>query len=463
MRYTGRFKNSIDTKDDKLFKSNLIKDWENGMQHDIPVSATFTLFKYFNLTPSVSYTERWYTRKVMKDWDDQQQREVNTDTIYGFYRVYNYSASLGLNTKIYGMYKPLFFPKKELQIRHVITPSVSISATPDFGSERYGYYDSYIKNNKDGTRDTVSYSPYAGQMFGVPGQGRSGTISFSLSNNLEMKYKDKNDSIRKISLIDELGANISYNTAAQVRPWSNLTLNLRLKLTKNYTFSMSSTFKTYGYKFDSKGNVVDNDRTEWSYGRFGIFQGYGSSFSYTLNNDTWKKLKAKFTGEDEEEDKKDENQQGEEGEEETGTGLGNNKQKKQKAKVDADGYQVFSMPWSLNLNYSFNISEDRSKAINRKTMRYPYRYTHNLSASGNIKISNKWAISFNSGYDFEAKEIVQTAFNITRDLHCFSMSASLSPFGRWKYYNFTIRANASILQDLKWEQRSQTQSNIQWY
>ena len=118
---------------------------------------------------------------------------------------------------------------------------------------------------------------------------------------------------------------------------------------------------------------------------------------------------------------------------------------------------------SLNFNYSFNISEDRSKPINRKKMRYPYRYTHNLSASGNIKLSNKWAVSFNSGYDFEAKKIVQTTFNITRDLHCFSMSASLSPFGQWKYYNFTIRANASILQDLKWEQRSQTQSNIQWY
>lgn len=137
IRYTGRFKNSIDTKDDKLFKSNLIRDWENGMQHDIPISATFTLFKYFNLTPSVNYTERWYTRKVMRDWDDQRQREVNTDTIYGFYRVYNYSASLGLNTKIYGMYKPLLFPKKELQIRHVITPSVSISATPDFGSSLF--------------------------------------------------------------------------------------------------------------------------------------------------------------------------------------------------------------------------------------------------------------------------------------------------------------------------------------
>ncbi len=463
LRYTGRLKNSITTKDNMLFKSNLIRDWENGMQHDIPISATFTLFKYFNLTPSVNYTERWYTRKVMKDWDDANQEEINTDTIYGFHRVYDYSASLGINTKIYGMYKPIIFPKKDIQIRHVITPSVSISASPDFGASRYGYYDSYIRTNRDGTRDTVTYSPYAGQMFGVPGQGRSGTISFSVSNNLEMKYKDKNDSLRKVSLIDELGASISYNTAARVRPWSNLSLNLRLKLTKNYTFSMNSTFRTYGYKFDENGNVVDNDRTEWSYGRFGIFQGYGSSFSYTFNNDTWKKLKEKFSGKkDEDEKEKESDESGTEGAE-GGDASGKSDKKVEKAAVDNDGYQVFKMPWSLNLNYSFNISEDRSKNINRKTMRYPYRYTHNLSASGNIKISNNWAISFNSGYDFEAKEIVQTSFNITRDLHCFSMSASLSPFGRWKYYNFTIRANASILQDLKWEQRSQTQSNIQWY
>ena len=277
-----------------------------------------------------------------------------------------------------------------------------------------------------------------------------------------MKYKDKKDSLRKISLIDELGANISYNMAAIKQPWSNLNLNLRLKLSKSYTFSMSSTFKTYGYKFDERGNVVDNDRTEWSYGRFGIFQGYGSSFSYTFNNDTWKKWKEKFFGKkDSDETNGDEETDTGEGEE--GTTSGTSGKKVEKAAVDDDGYQEFKMPWSLNLNYSFNISEDRSKPINRKTMRYPYRYTHNLSASGNIKISNNWAISFNSGYDFEAKEIVQTSFNITRDLHCFSMTASLSPFGYWKYYNFTIRANASILRDLKWDKRSQTQSNIQWY
>lgn len=262
------------------------------MKHEIPISATFTLFKYFNVTPSVSYTERWYTRKVMKDWDPNaggSGREVATDTIYGFHRVYNYNASLGINTKIYGMYNPIFLPKKKIQIRHVITPSVSISAAPDFGSSRYGYYDSYIKNYADGRRDTVVYSPYAGQAFDVPGRGKQGNITFSISNNLEMKYySSKKDTIKKISLIDELGANINYNMAAATRPWGDLGLNLRLKLSKNYTFSMSSSFKTYGYKFDKNGNVVENDRTEWSYGRFGIFQGYGSSFSYTFNNETWK-------------------------------------------------------------------------------------------------------------------------------------------------------------------------------
>ena len=227
---------------------------------------------------------------------------------------------------------------------------------------------------------------------------------------------------------------------------------------------MSSSFKTYGYKFDENGNVVDNDRTEWSYGRFGIFQGYGTSFSYTLNNDSWKKIKAFFTGEDEEEsgegDKQEEDSSG--GDEDDSRGIP--EKKKEQAAVDSEGYQVFKMPWSINLSTGFNISEDRSKPINRKKMRYPYKFSLNaLNINGNIKISNKWAISFNSGYDFNAKEITQTAFNITRDLHCFTMSASIAPFGRYKYYNFKINATASILQDLKWDKRSQTQSNVQWY
>lgn len=451
LRYSGRLTNRIKTKDDRLFKEGIAK-WENAMQHNIPVSATFTLFKYLQISPSFTYNERWYTRKVMQKYNMEQRRleTLPGDTIHGFYRVYDYRASLSLSSKLYGMYKPVFMKKKEIQIRHVFTPQVSLNGAPSFG-QFWEYY-------KDADGNDQYYSPFSGQEFGTAPREQSGTIQFDVSNNLEMKYKMKNDSLKKVSLIDEIGFSLSYNMAAERQKWSNLNMRLRMKLTKSYTLNMNAVFATYAYTFDKSGHVVTSDRTEWSYGRFGRFQGWGSSFNYTLNNDTWKKWfgpkdddkKEKKDGEDEEDADGDET-----------TGLA--EKKVEKAQADADGYQVFKMPWSLNFNYSFNISEDRSKPINPHTMRYPYRYTHNINMSGNLKISNNWSFTFNSGYDFQAKEITQTSCTITRDLHCFNMSASISPFGRWRYYNFTIRATASILQDLKWDKRSQTQSNIQWY
>ncbi|MGL5262125.1 MAG: putative LPS assembly protein LptD [Bacteroides sp.] len=458
LSYTGRFSNTLKTKDDMIFKSNLKTDWENAMNHNIPISATFTLFKYFNITPSFNYRERWYTRKVMREYDPVRGQLMPTDTVYGFNRVYDYNASLGLSTKVYGRYRPLFMKKKEIDIRHVITPQVTISAAPDFGASRYGYYEKYTDNRGE----EQYYSPYQGQMFGVPGRGKQGNISFDLSNNLEMKYRDRNDSVRKVSLIDELGGSISYNAAAETKRWSDLSFRLRLKLSKNYTLNMNTQFATYAYQFDENGRVYVGDKTEWSYGRFGRFRGWGSSFSYTFDNNSWKKWFGK-----KEEDSNDKSKaEGSDLAHEEGDGT-EKKKKKVKPKVSSDGYQAFSMPWSVNINYSFNISEDTGgmdpKKINPKTMRFPYKYTHNINASGNLRLSNKWAFNFTTGYDFEAKKVTQTSCNITRDLHCFSMTASFSPFGVWKYYNFTIRANASMLQDLKWEQRSQTQSNIEWY
>ena len=452
--YTGRLTNSIRTKDDRLFKTG-ISGWENAMNHNIPISATFTLFKYLQVNPSVNYTERWYTRKINQTYNEETGRlEQNlNDTINGFYRVSNYSASLSLSTKLYGMYKPLFMKKKEIQIRHVVTPQVGISGAPAFSK----YWEEYTDNNGN----TQYYSPYTGQPFGVPSREGSGTVSFSIANNLEMKYYDaKKDTLKKVSLIDDLSVNMSYNMAAKEKPWSPLSMNLRLKLTKNYTFNMNASFATYAYTFDKSGNVVEGNRTEWSYGRFGRFQGYGSSFNYTFNNDTWKEWLG--PKEDEKDKDKKESEDGD-GEDSEGTEDGTTTKKVEKAQADPDGYQVFKMPWSLSFSYSFNIREDRTKPINRYSMRYPFTYTHNINMNGNVKISNNWSLSFNSGYDFQAKEITQTSCTISRDLHCFNLSASLSPFGRWKYYNVTIRANASILQDLKYEQRSQTQSNIQWY
>lgn len=466
LQYTGSITNSISTKDNLLFKTPLTQ-WENGMQHKIPVSATFNLFKYINIVPSFNYTERWYLRKVKQSYDASptSRDHVKRDTINGFNRLYDYNLSLQMNTKLYGMYKPLFMKSKELQIRHVFTPTVSYTYTPDFGKSRYGYYDTYTYTDEDGEVRTVEYSPYEGAVYGYPGKNMSQNISFSIDNNIEMKMKSDKDTTgyKKISLIDQLGASLSYDVAN--KKWSDLSMNLRLKLTKSYTFNMNASFATYAYQFDENGNVVVGDRTEWSYGRFGRFQGYSGSFSYTLNNDTFKKLFGK-----KEEDKKNKDNKGkeenedEETEEETEEQNNNsNMRKTEKASVDSDGYLAFKLPWSVSLSYSYSIREDRSKDINIKTMRYPYSLTHSLNVSGNFKIGSRWNMTYSTGYDFTSKEMSMTTLNITRDLHCFNMSCGLV-FGPFTSYNFSIRANSSMLTDaLKLDQRSNTGSAVTWY
>ena len=466
LQYTGSITNSISTKDNLLFKTPLTQ-WENGMQHKIPVSATFNLFKYINIVPSFNYTERWYLRKVKQSYDPSPAStdHVKRDTINGFNRLYDYNLSLQMNTKLYGMYKPLFMKSKELQIRHVFTPTVSYTYTPDFGKSRYGYYDTYTYTDEDGEVRTVEYSPYEGAVYGYPGKGMSQNISFSVDNNIEMKMKSDKDTTgyKKISLIDQLGASLSYDVAN--KRWSDLSMNLRLKLTKSYTFNMNASFATYAYEFDENGNVVVGDRTEWSYGRFGRFQGYSGSFSYTLNNDTFKKLFGKKEEDEKNKDNKgkEENEDEETDEETEEQNNNSNMRKTEKASVDSDGYLAFKFPWSVSLSYSYSIREDRSKDINIKTMRYPYSLTHSLNVSGNFKIGSRWNMTYSTGYDFTSKEMSMTTLNITRDLHCFNMSCGLV-FGPFTSYNFSIRANSSMLTDaLKWDQRSNTGSAVTWY
>ena len=470
LQYTGRVTNSISTKDNMLFKHKL-GEWRNGMQHTIPVSATFTLFKYFNVVPSFNYTERWYMNKVKQSYDPTVKGGVKKDTISGFNRVYNYNLSLQVNTKLYGFYKPWkMFGDKVQMIRHVVTPSVSFSYAPDFGEARYGYYDTYTYTDEKGEVRMVEYSPYQGMAFGVPGKGMQKSFNFSIDNNVEMKIKSDKDTtgIKKISLIDQLSANMSYNAAAQTRPWSDLSMTLRLKLTKSYTFNMNASFATYAYQYDKNGNIVVGDRTEWSYGRFGRFQGYSGSFSYTLNNDTWKKwFGPKEGGEDEAEKDEDgefDDEYMTEEEQEELRKKQSQPRKTEKAAVSDDGYLAFKMPWSLSLSYSYSIREDRNKEkFNRKTMRYPYALTHSLNLSGNLKLGSRWNINYSSGYDFTQKKMSMTTVNISRDLHCFTMSCGLV-FGPFTSYNFSIRALSGMLTDaLKWDQRSNTGSAVSWY
>lgn len=471
MSYTGSLSNSINTKEDKLFKSNLVKDWRNGMQHRIPIDATFQVFKYINISPQFSLRDIMYTNRVMRSWDETTQKEV-ADTTYGFYNLYDWSLGVSANTTLYGFYKPWrkLFGDKIIAVRHVFKPSVSFSYAPDFTSSHYGYQRTYVKTDANGEVSTVTYSPYSSGIYSYPSGTKQGMITMSVSNNVEMKVKSDRDTTgeRKISIIDELYGALSYNMAAETRPWSNLNTRIRLKLTKNYTFSMAAVFATYAYAFDKNGRVVTSDRTEWSYGRFGRFQGMSQNLSYTFNNETLSKLFSRRsnrstasnneTDTDTDTDAEDANI-----DPDLRNAKKGGKQKKQKAKVDEDGYLRFSLPWSFTVSYGISMAEDRSKQINVRRMRYPYSFTQTMNFSGYLRIAEGWNISFTSGYDFNYHELSMTTASVSRDLHCFEMSCSvvLRPYSS---FNFTFRARANELADaLKWDKRSSYSSNIEWY
>ncbi len=467
LSYSGTLSNSISTKEDQLLHSNLIKDWHNGMRHTVPVSASFQILKYINVVPSFNYTERWYSQKVNQSWDADKQTLVR-DTVYGFNRVYNYNLSLSANTKMYVFYKPNYklFGDKIQMVRHVLTPSLSFSYAPDFGSTRYGYYKTYARTDENGNVSLVEYSPFQGSLYGVPGRGRTGSVSFDLSNNIEMKIKSDNDStgIKKLSIIDELGASLSYNLAAKTQPWSNLSTRLRLKWGK-FTLNLNTTWMTYAYEFDNKGNVVVGNRTEWSYGRFGRFQGMSKNLSYTFNNQTWKKwMKSlnKLLHGDEDDDENDNNLNPPDLDDaDSEENIANNQDNNES--LNGDGYMPFSIPWSFSVSYGITMSEDRSRMINVKNMRYPFKFIHNLNFSGNVKLSTNWIISFSSGWDFTNNELSMTTVNVSRDMHCFNISAGFV-FGPFTSYHVTMRANASTLTDaLKYDKKSSYSSSIQWY
>ncbi len=474
--YTGQLSNRISTKENKLMSSSLSRDWRNGMQHTIPIGGNFTVFNYLNLSPSFTLTDRMYTNKVMQSWDEKNQKVV-TDTIDGFYNLYNWRLSLTAQTTLYGFYVPWrkLFGDKIVAIRHVFKPNVSFNYAPDFSASRYGYYDTYQKTDANGNVSLVEYSPYSNGMFGVPSRGKTGSIAVDISNNVEMKLRSDNDSIgfKKVSLIDELGASMSYNMATDIRPWSDLSTRLRLKLTKSYTFSLNATFATYAYELDENGKpYVSNYVTRYSQGKFGRFQGMSQNLSYTLDNkkvaNFFKWLRGEKVKKNESSDKKksgDDDYNRETNEDNTlqDAQKGAKKESAGKAETDDDGYMKFDIPWSLSFGYGITMREDQSKSFDYDRMMYPYSFTQTLNFSGNVRISDGWNISFSSGYDFENHKISMTTASLSRDLHCFNMSCSvvLAPYTS---YNFSFRCNAATLTDaLKYDKRSSYSNSVQWY
>ncbi len=464
MSYSGQFNNSLTAKQNQFFKKSLIKDWSNGFRHNIPVSATFSAFKYFNVTPSLNLTDRMYTSKVRRMWDPNAAAEI-MDTSYSFYNVFDFTASVSVDTKVYGFYRPWkIFGDKIKMIRHVITPSVSFSATPDFSDPMWGIYGTYERPDAQGNMIKNKYSMFPGSLFGVPGQGKSGTVTYAIANNLEMKVKNENDSVedadKKISLIENLQASQSYNFAADSLRFSNINSSVMLRLTRNFTLNLQAIWDVYTYALNRSGTPVKVNKLRISEGKgLGRLSSTGTSFSYTFNNDTFKKLREKRR-------KTNTNQDGAsgnpspDGAPSTANSGNNDVGKKKDGDVDSDGYLAWAFPWSLSLNYSIAYAYGD---FNKEKMEFNGKITQNLSFSGSIKPTPNWDFNFSCSYDFSLKKIAYMTCNVSRNLHCFVMTASFIPVGPYKSYNFHIAVSSSLLSDLKYDKRSSLSNGVNWY
>ena len=491
LQYSGNFYNSIKCKEDYILKSNFVKDWQNGLKHTLNSSASFMLFKYISITPSVSFNDRMFFSRVDQRWDEETY-EVKKDTVMGFYNVYNFNASVSMSTKLYGFYIPFrkWFGDKVDRFRHVMTPSLSFSYNPDFSNpmwaKRYGgFYGTYDKmvTTRDAAGnivpkldenglpifEVVNYSRFRE----TPGRGSAASLSFSLGNNLEMKLRNDKDTTGKepykvYSIIDNLSISGGYNFIADSMNWQNFSVNLRIKIPKvNYTINLSGQFDPYMYTTTASGQHVRCNELYWNHGRFPHFLGTSTSFSYTFNNDVVKR----WFNREGKDDKDTEDEVALEPTIDPLTGeiiepeeVRPKKKEREKENVTNDGYVFAEIPWSLSVSYSLRYGANTS-VWDEKRNYHKMEFKHNLSFSASIGLGKGWKASTSLSYDVNAKKLAYSSINVSRDLHCWSMSASFVPFGPFKSYTFHIGVNASMLKDLKYDKSSAdaTGKRIDWW
>ena len=431
---SNNFSEQIDFNMDNL--NSIIDRSKIGGKHTIPISTSFNLLKYFTVSPSVNYNEIWYFKKLSYNYNELEDG-IEIDTTNSFQRAWSYSSAFALSTRIYGT---VFFKKGKIKaIRHVISPEISMSFSPDFTKPKFGYYEN-VQINREG--DTKLLSKYENFLFGSPRIGSSASMNFYIGNNLEMKVVDKNDTIsgtRKIKIFDNLSFSSSYNFLADSFRLAPIRFSTRTSFFKRLiNLSVSGNIDPYSFKLDSISenssgikNVYQRRVDELAYKNN---QGIGS-LAY-INMSLGFRFSAKdFRSEDEEE--KDSS---------FGT-----REEIDYINSNIAEYIDFNVPWSINASYNLNR---RKLGFRDPTI------TQTLTFSGDVSISEKTKISFRSGYDFKFKMLTQTSINATRDLHCWRINFSWVPFGRFQSYNLSINAVSALLQDLKLEKRSRFFDNL---
>ncbi len=447
MNYNLNAKNTVTTGDSIILTPQALDLMQNGIRHSLPISSPVKLLKYFNWTNSIGINDRMYFQSYRKYWSydtlisgsDTTIGYVARDTIPGFNNLFDYSFSSSLTTKLYGMIQ--FGKKFPINaIRHVFTPTISFSYKPDFGTDFWGYYDSYI----DTIGREIYYSKYEGAVYGAPTAGKSNLISFNFANNLEMKIRSRKDTItgtKKMGLIDNFTISFSYDFARDSLNWSPVSLSGRTRLFKNLDISYRSQLDPY--ILDSTGTRNLN-RTEWSVNHrlLRLRQtNWAVSLNYRVNsNDIGKKGEKKTPA-----PKPEVPKAGQEAEME-------------EIKLNPDDYIDWSIPWDLNFSYTFNYTVVRNYKdyVLDKTS----TIVQTLGVNGNISVTPKWKIGFMTGWDFVHNDLSYTSISIYRDLHCWEMRFNWIPIGYQKSWNFTINAKASILQDMKLNKKKDFRDNF---
>ena len=467
--YSMSMKNSTSCKEKDLTfaPKDFSTMWKNGMKHSIPISTNIKVLKYFSMTPSFNYTERWYLTKTRKEWDEENQKLVKKDPDHGFSRAYDYSFSVGTSTKVYSFYRPIraLFGDKVNAIRHVMTPSVSVSFAPDFSEAKYGVYDrfQYYDKKNDKIVD-YKYSMFEGYLYGSPGSARSGRLSYSLGNTIEMKIKSDEDTtgFKKIQLVEGLNFSSGYDFMKDSMKMDNISMSGRTKVFGT-SVNFNANFDPYGIVASKSGSAVRINRPAIRQNHKLVrFTSASLSFGFQLSPNTFKKKDKKETQTDNmnmddgyDDDwamkaaESDTPQPGAQMDPETQGGTDGED-------GDNDGYAKFDMPWSLSFNYSLNVSQGTFDA---ERCKYKYKVSSSLNMNASLSLTQKWKFSLSSGYSFDEKKLSQTSIGITRDLHCWTMSFNVVPVGLYKSYSFNIAVSSSILRDLKYDQSSSPRDN----
>ncbi len=429
--YDPRYQDTL-----KFNMDNMDVLWDrakSGVKHVIPLSTTMSLFKYIQLNPSFHYQEIWYFKELNYQWDETA-KAVKIDTLDKFSRLYSYGGSVSLDTRLYGI---KYFKKdaKIQAIRHVLQPNAGMSFSPDFSSDKFSYYQEV---QIDTLGNVKNLSKYPNFLYGTPTAGKNASAFFGLTNNLELKVKSKNDTtdeVRKVVIFDNLSISSMYNFLADSFKLAPIRFTGRTRLFKNkLNINFGATLDPYIYQLDSiyysgSRKIVAQRRRDiyaWDIGKgLGQISQVNVSLSISLNP------KARERENELADIQKDLSPQ--------------EQVQMQFIRNNPELYVDFDIPWNLRLSYNFNMT--------RRGYDNP-RITQAIQMSGSITMTEKWNIGFMSGFDLQKQEFTNTTFNITRDLHCWQMNFSWTPFGRYEHYSLTINAKSSLLQDLKINKQS---------